>query len=351
MKQNYKLLSESIKNRLNPENLPVRQKFAAELASLSYSDVLTFVRMAMKSVDFDYTKRSKDAGERAKEHLDRELNDVAFRFQGSVMTNTHIKGHSDIDLLTICDKFYTWDRYNSNRYLTESSLRSRLYTSQIAKLESETTGAGYAGDTLSDLRQLRNDSEAILRKKYLICDTSGAKSIKITNQDLKRDVDVVIANWYDDVKSIINDKGEYRGVQVYDKDRHEKGDTDFPFLSIKRINERGDYTDGRLRKMIRFLKNIKAFSEYEIDLSSFDINAICYDIAVSSYQYAPFTELVKVLYAQLKSICTNENHANEICSVDEREYIFRGNPGKLNNVKMIFRELEKIYSDLRQQID
>jgi hypothetical protein len=234
--------------------------------------------------------------------------------------------------------------------LTESSLRAGLYTSQIAELENVVNSSSYAGNALSDLRQLRSDSEDILRDKYLICDTTGAKSIKITNQDLKRDVDIVIANWYDDVKSIIYDKGDYRGVQVYDKDRHEKGDPDYPFLSIKRINERGDATNGRLRKMIRFLKNIKAFSDHEIDLSSFDINAICYDIAMSSYQYASFTELVRVLYAQMKSICTNENHANRICSVDEREYIFRGNPTKLNNVRLVFGELEKIYSDLRLQV-
>ena len=36
--------------------------------------------------------------------------------------------------------------------------------------------------------------------------------------------------------------------------------------------------------MIRFLKNIKAISEHEIELSSFDINAICFDIDPVKYQ-------------------------------------------------------------------
>jgi hypothetical protein len=266
------------------------------------------------------------------------------------MTNTHIKGYSDVDLVTLSEKFYTWDSYNSNRYLTESSLRTRLYTSQIQKLENEKNTSSYLGNALSDLRQLRTDSESILSSKYNICDTSNPKCIKITNQSLKRDVDVVIANWYDDVKSIINDKGEYRGIQVYDKDLHVKGDADYPFLSIKRINDRGDATDGRLRKMIRFLKNVKAFSDHEIDLSSFDINAICYDIDVSKYQFVSFTNLVNVLYTEIKSICTNDSHANEVTSVDNREYIFRNNPGKLQNLKLMFAELEKIYSDLKRQL-
>jgi hypothetical protein len=102
--------------------------------------------------------------------------------------------------------------------------------------------------------------------------------------------------------------------------------------------------------MIRFLKNVKAFSDHEIDLSSFDINAICYDIDVSKYQFVSFTNLVNVLYTEIKSICTNDSHANEVTSVDNREYIFRNNPGKLQNLKLMFAELEKIYSDLKRQL-
>lgn len=61
--------------------------------------------MAMMAVDSDYMAKSKQAGKAAKEHLKRELTDVDFRYQGSVMTVTHIKGSSDIDLLVICTKF------------------------------------------------------------------------------------------------------------------------------------------------------------------------------------------------------------------------------------------------------
>ncbi len=64
----------------------------------------------MNGVEQSYTERSKEAGERVKNHLKETLNDVVYRYQGSVMTNTHIKGNSDIDLLVITDKFYTFDR-------------------------------------------------------------------------------------------------------------------------------------------------------------------------------------------------------------------------------------------------
>ena len=167
---------------------------------------------------------------------------------------------------------------------------------------------------------------------------------------LNREVDIVIANWYDDITSIINDRGEYRGIQIYNKETNSRGDADYPFLSIKRINERSSDTNGRLKKMIRFLKNVKANSEMEIDLSSFDINAICYDIKVSEYQDLSFYELVPVIYNQIKSICNDKIKSDSIVSVDGREWIFRYNSTKLENLKKLLGEIEGIFIDLKLAI-
>lgn len=98
--------------------------------------------------------------------------------------------------------------------------------------------------------------------------------------------------------------------------------------------------------MIRFIKNIKALSNNEIKLSSFDINAICYDIEVSKYQNLSFYELVPILYLQIKSICENKSHSDNIISVDGREYIFRYNSDKLENLKLILNEIQSIFVDL-----
>ena len=101
--------------------------------------------------------------------------------------------------------------------------------------------------------------------------------------------------------------------------------------------------------MIRFLKNCKAFCQNEIKLNSFDINAICYDIDKSKYQNSSFIELVPIIYSQLKNICANNKTANDIVSVDGREYIFRYSPSKLENLKLLMAELEVIYNDLKQE--
>jgi hypothetical protein len=350
MARNYRQLTDGIRGRINPENFTLQKSFSDELATISYSEVLTYIRLAMKGVEPAYTQRSRDAGERVKEHLSSELRDVVFRYQGSVMTDTHIRGYSDIDLLAICDKFYSYDSNTIKTLLADPTRRSNYYPTSIEKLQREINLSSYEGNSLDDLRKLRLDSERILLKTYEICDISKPKAIKIENKSLNREVDIVVANWYDDVTSIINDKGDYRGIQVYDKDTHSKVKADYPFLSIKRINDKSAETNGRLKKMIRFLKNSKANSVHDIDLSSFDINAICYDIKAEEYHNLSFYELVPIIYNQMKLICSSQVKADSIISVDGREYIFRYNSQKLDNLKKLLAEVEGIFVDLKGAI-
>jgi hypothetical protein len=341
----YRQLAQSVQNRLNPDRESlIERKMFSDLSDAS-TDILKYIKLAMRGVEPEYTQKSKEAGERVKDHLS-SLSDVIFKYQGSVMTNTHIKGASDIDLLTICDKFYSWDSSAVNNILNNPSERTKYYSSQISKLEKEANMSSYLGAPLEDLRKIRLDSENILRDIYSQFDASNGKAIKIRNLSLKRDVDIVTASWYDNVSSILNDKGDFRGIQVYDKNKNERCPVDYPFLSIKRINERGNETNDRLKKMIRFLKNIKADSNQNIDLSSFDINAICYDIDTSKYIDKSYHELVYTIYLQLDSICKNKTHSDRIVSVDGKEYIFRNNENKLSNLKKLMIELTTIFVDL-----
>jgi hypothetical protein len=115
-----------LRSRLNPENFAIKKVFSDELSTIEYSDVLTYIRVAMKSVEPEYTQKSRDAGERVKDYLEKILKDVSFKYQGSFMTDTHIKGHSDIDLLTICEKFYSYDAVNIKQLLESSERRANF---------------------------------------------------------------------------------------------------------------------------------------------------------------------------------------------------------------------------------
>lgn len=348
MNKDYKALARNIKERLNPEGLMFEKSFTDEISTISYSDILIYIRTAMKGVPSEYTHRSIDAGEKVKGHLKKELTNVTYKYQGSVMTNTHIKGASDIDLLAICDKFYYWDWIEVGEILKNPSKKSNYYTNEIEKLEKETIANKYEGDSIQDLRNNRLISESVLLKTYQICDISKPKAIKIKNLSLNREVDIVIANWFDSVNSIITGKGINRGIQVYNKETNSRGQVGFPFLSISRINERSSSTNGRLKRMIRFLKNIKEDSVKRIKLNSFEINAICYDINPNNYKGLNFYELVPVIYNQLKSITTDELHANRIVSVDGTESIFKDKPEKIDDLRLLLNEVESIYFELVQ---
>lgn len=350
MRENYKSLTQQMQERLNPEHLKLKTPFQEEIRSIQYQDVLLFIRFAMKGVEPEYTSKSIEAGNHVKNHLAKELENVAYKYQGSVMTNTHIKGYSDIDLLCICTKFYSWDSANVNKYLDEYNLRKNLSEVYIKKLEKEKTNQPYTGDSKGDLRNIRLNVERILSDKYMTCEIEKPKSVKIFNRSLHREVDVVTACWYNDVRAIINEEEENRGVQVYNKEEHIKENADFPFVSIKRINDRSAQTNGRLKKMIRFIKNVKSFSDQDIDLSSFDINAICFDIDPMIYQYLTYTELVTILYDQLMRIVTDQSYADNIISVDQREYIFRGKSEKITSIKKLLSEVQQVNFDIPKTI-
>lgn len=350
MNRDYKKSAQEIFSRQNPDKIAISKSLREELQSIEYSDVLLFIRTSMNEVDSSYTEKSKEAGKRVKEHLKDHLENVEYRYQGSVMTDTHIKGYSDIDLLTICDKFYSYDSKTIKTVLERADLNRLLDESQQIKLNRERDLPSYKGDAIEDLRTLRLESERKLTQVYSRYDITHPKAIKIENLDLHREVDIVTANWYDDIASILNDKGVFRGIQIFNKRENKKGPADFPFLSIKRINTRSSETNGRLKKMIRFLKNVKAQCDVDIDLSSFDINAICYDLSTLRYSNASFQDLVPILCNHLDSICRNSSKANDLKSVDGRENIFNDKPIKIKHLKLLLNEIETINNDLQQVI-
>jgi len=357
MKQSYNSLVSTIKSQRNPEGLNEGVDFrilnkalsdTRGIGSLSYDDVDEFIHQAMKSVGDQYTYKTLQAGSMVKQYLQEGLSDVTYRYQGSVMTNTHIKGYSDIDLVCICDKFYSYATRQINEYLSDTTLLSRLNETSVRKLQDQLAGSQYTGNYLEDLRFIRSSSEDILTGKYDICKIDHPKAIKLTNKNLRRDVDVVTACWYDDVSSVINDKGNYRGIELYNKATNSTESPDYPFISIDRINERGKLTAQRLKKMIRFLKTVRSSSDLEIDLSSFAINAICYNISVNKYSSAGEKELVEVLMLELFKICNSREYADTIVSVDGREWIYKNNTQRWNETHKLYKEVVQINVDLKQ---
>ncbi|WP_139423186.1 hypothetical protein [Chryseobacterium mulctrae] len=351
MRKNYTSLIEKVKNRSNPdfinESVLFNKAFSDELGQLKSSgkQVLEYVKRSMNGVEARYTERTIEAGDNVKGHLKRNNSSVDYRYQGSVMSNTHIKGHSDIDLIQITNSFYSHEigQNFSIKYISEPNMSM----SQKQKLLNVINATPYSGNSNSDLRLLRLNAEVVLLSTYKNVDTDKAKSIEVNPSEPNRIVDVVTASWYRSVESEFNEDETQRGIQIYDKEKNERLATDFPFLKISLINERSKETGGRLKKMIRFTKTLKADSEQDLrGLSSFDICSVCYNIPIHQYFSLPYYQLVYILYTEFKKISENEVYRNSIKSIDGTEYIFYNKPEKIRLLRLLYEEILFIYEDL-----
>ncbi len=355
MQQNYIELLENLKRRSNPENITnqkalfeSRKFFSAELP---YSNVTEYIKLAMVGVPQAYTFRSKEAANKVIEHLKKSHgNEVDFKFQGSVETNTHIMSENDIDLVQITSKSNTIDSLGLKKALNET----HLYTqSEVKNLERHSKSfSQYNGNQISDLGVLRLKSEQVLSQAYKDVECTKPKAICVNVKSPLRNVDVVTAVDYKSVDYMKKDVEYRKGIQIYDKEKDAKLPVEYPFWSIKRINERSIITNGRFKKMIRFLKNIK-FDAKKItgkkpNLSSFDINAICYSIPVTNYESSHYLELVPILYDQINKIINDVTFRNNLKSVDGQEYIFLGKPEKVNELLLLRAAVEAI--DLQIQV-
>lgn len=345
MRDYYRLIN-NISSNYNPESsMVVESRMFTDLAGVD-RNVAKFVKLAMSAVDNTYTQRSKLAGNNAKDWLKAEQHNVDYAFQGSVMTNTHIKGYSDIDLLTLCTKFYGSEISKVRNILQTPNNYSWSEENKLRRFEQNFIQ--YTGDSLQDLRNLRLENEKILSRHYTICDTSKAKAIRVKNQNLNMEVDVVTANKHESIEYILKDYDDkYLGVRIYDKEKNCQLDIDYPFLRIQLMNERGIETGDRFKKMVRFLKNVRSQADNKIDLTSFEINSICYDIPTWKYSSAYYLQLVNVVFGKIYSICNNQTEADNVKSVDGTEYVFRNKPDKVRHLRLLMSEVKNIIDDLQ----
>ena len=221
-----------------------------------------YVISAMGELPPRSTEISYEEGNRVKKHLIEELPNYGFNpefaYQGSVPCNTHIKYHSDIDLLVIIDRFESVE--NKNR-ITHP----------------------YSGNPIEDLTNLRSACIKILKENYTVADIEkNSKSIKISGGSLRRNIDVVPSNWYNSEKWYIYNEKYYRGIRVFDSKTKQR-DINFPFLNIHLIDEKDSQTYGCYRPLVRLAKTLKEDSEENINISSYDLQALLYNMDNSSF--------------------------------------------------------------------
>lgn len=323
----------SIKDRYNrllqrraPAEDRVLDKFA-ESYERERGDHTRYILGAMRAVDAKYTERLSKQGDRVENQLGKRLEaeypTLEFRRQGSVSNDTHIRYFSDIDVLTIIDKFVMLER------------------------PQEPTNP-YKGEPLDDLNILRQRCVQELDQAFpkVRVDDSSSTAVKLSGGSLVCDVDVVPANWFN-TNDYARTEAEYtRGVQVLDREKRELI-KNFPFLFNYRLEVNDRQRFGLTRMLIRLLKTVKADLEEDgtcIDFSSFDVCSLVYrmpDQYIVQRLHLPLDILDRFLQWMRSSI-TEDSIRSKVLVIDDSRRIF-DSEDKKSGAKLLFNALHEIY--------
>ncbi|MGH7484714.1 MAG: hypothetical protein ACREMY_03790 [bacterium] len=297
---------------------------------------------AMQEVGADYTRICLETATRVGEQLNTRLtalgHQVAFRLQGSVPLNTHIRGVSDVDLLSLDTNYYTYD-------LAGARNRAGLYINPTPLT------------SVSVLSTLRRRAERALASAYpaATVDTSGSKAITISGGSLARPVDVVPSHWHDTSGYQASGQEKDRGVRVLDKTVPVAIDN-LPFLHIHRISERDGLALGGLKKAIRLCKSIKNDVEEgehrQIDLSSYDIASILYHANVAALLAGYTHELAILAEAQryLDWLYHHKTDAEQLIVPDGSRRIF-DTPERWASLLTLSCELDDLVKEVANELN
>lgn len=323
---NYTDALRRLRQRRNPEDLMIKEAYA----HIEEDEPIRYIIGSMAEIDPDYTAKTYSEGDRVKNQIasgmKRNSLSADFEYQGSVTKNTHIRAHSDIDLLTLEERFFGLEA-------------------------PQKPSNPYKGDPIADLCQIRAICEDTLRSSFpqATVDTTGARSIKISGGSLAREVDVVPANWYNTNKYVETGYKVYRGVQIlnYPKKEREK---DTPFIHGALLSLQDDKCQSNIRRLVRLCKSLK-FDTGRNDMpSSFDLESMIYRMPLEQLQWARGQELqlTASCHGWVGRIVDDENLRDSLLVPDGKRKIFTQGKATVENARALRDELGRLLYDVEQ---
>lgn len=291
---------------------------------------------AMQSVSSEYTRISLETAERVGKQLVSKLQtEVECRLQGSVPLDVHIRGVSDVDLLTFDTSFHSYAIFGARS-------QAGLYSNPTTRT------------SLDVLQDLRSSAETVLKAAYPAAkvDCSGGKCIALSGGSLARPVDVVPAHWWDTVAYQATGRDCERGVTILNKKVPETIDN-LPFLHIDRVNQRDVAVLGGLKKAIRLAKNVKNDAENETlaaKLPSFDIAALLYHADQDALRWGFTYELAILRETQrfFDWCYSNQAEAKQLRTPDGSRAVL-DTDAKMQGLLSISCELDKLAKDVARE--
>lgn len=290
---------------------------------------------AMQAVEKRYTDISIETAIRVGKQLEQGLSmNVDFRLQGSVPLDVHIRGVSDVDLLTLAGSYLTYTPGGA-----------------LARAGRYTPTNRSAVDVLVEIRE---EAESVLKAAYpaVTVDCSGGKAIAMSGGSLARPVDVVPSHWHDNVEYQAAQREYERGVTILDKHVPKTIDNS-PFLHIHRVNEADGAAIGGLKKAIRLAKNVKNDAEDEkaaLKLPSFDIAALLYHADQAALRAGFQFELAILAETQrfFDWCWNNQTAARQLRTPDGTRAVLNSDD-KMDGLRAISAELDTLAGEVARE--
>tara|TARA_R110000850_G_scaffold83838_6_gene179915 strand:+ start:132 stop:1169 length:1038 start_codon:yes stop_codon:yes gene_type:complete len=315
---NYTEALKRMKGRRDPEAVITLESYG----KLKEEDPVKYLVGAMAEIPARYTEITyKEAGKvqnQILKGLGRIGLSAEFRYQGSVTKNTHIIAYSDIDVLSLEERFHTVER------------------PQVPAIP-------YKGNPVADLCQMRELIGGTLSGAFpkATVDSSKAKCINISGGSLSRSVDVVPSNWYNTNQWVETGNEVYRGVYILDYHKKER-EPDTPFIHTALFVQRDQNSAGNLRRLVRLCKSLRYDSGRGDMPSSYDIEALIYAMGdqLLCWGQGEEIQLARSCSIWLMRIAEDDRLRASLIVPDGKRRIF--DPGKTTLVQL---------NGLRQELD
>ena len=105
--------------------------------------------------------------------------------------------------------------------------------------------------------------------------------------------------------------------------------------------------------MIRLLKTLKVDADYEINLTSFEITSMMYDMSLTSLTKSNSQSLLLLPEAskQLDEIITDKLYRENLLSPNGKELVFGINTEKIVEIKKLKLELDELIQDITEELN
>lgn len=326
---NQDRLTKLANRRLDPD---VHIKEANEVYKrLQQEPSIRYAIGAMQPIDQAYTKITFEQCDRVQNQLVRAYEQEglkpSFNHQGSTTNDTHIKAHSDIDLLTISEESFAVEPPNKPQ-------------------------TPYKGDPVSDLRQLRKIAISRMSSSFpeADIDSQGAKSVSIEGGSLRRKVDVVFCNKWHTVDYVEKKEEIWMGIQILDNDKDIRV-ANKPYLHNAWIDYQDKQSNGGLRKTVRLWKSLKYDTE-KIDLSSYDICALAFNMPLEDLLYASGHDLRLIKNGQkyLRFLVSSPENRNNLMVPNKTRKIFCDEGASLKGLAQLSNEVDLLVGEIEASL-